>query len=146
MPKSIRTLIKSAPRWKPFPWSRYSADDCPREKPLPVCPAAKCRRAKACVAAHKGLFCQRTHFSRTEGQKRTPMSEVDQYIASLPKPPPSAGQELHTTYLQEIAALRTSEQREKMKLWRAGAFGDQYGPYTTKGTMKQPPPCRYVEE
>ncbi len=146
MPKPIRTQIKSTPRWRPFPWSRFSADDCPREKPLPVCPVAKCRRAKACFSPHKGLFCQRTHFSRAEDHKRTPPSEMDCYIASLPKPPLSAGQELHTAYLQEIAALRASEQREKMKLWRAGAFGNTYGPYTTKGTMKAPPPLIYVEE
>jgi hypothetical protein len=137
---------KTSSRWKPFPWSRFSSDDFPREQPLPLCPSQKCCRAKACLAAHKGLFCQRTHFVRAEGLVRTPKSEMDQYIAKIPAPPPSKDNDLRIAYIAEIAGLRTAEQREKMKLWRAGAFGNVYGPYHSKGIMKLPPPRVYVEE
>jgi hypothetical protein len=146
MPKSIRIRKIVAPRWKPYPWSKFSPDDCPRQKPLPICPVVKCRRAKQCLAPHKGLFCQRTHFSRAEDKLRTPPTEVDRYIDSLQKPPLSAGEDLYAEYLLEIAAVRRADEREKMKLWRAGAFGAAYGPYTTRGVMMPPPSLNYVEE
>ena len=146
MPKPIRILIKSAPRWKCFPWSPFSADDLPRSQPLPVCPAQKCRRAKSCLAAHKGLYCQRTHFSRTEGLARVPKSETDRHIANIPAPPANAAPALRMDHLREISDLRLMEAREKTKLWRAGAFTDTHGPYRAAGVMKVPPPRIYVEE
>jgi hypothetical protein len=146
MPKSTNSKNKLAPRWKPFPWSRFSKQDFPREVPLPVCPALKCRRAKTCIAPHFGLFCQRTHFDRKEGQSRVHRSEMDKHIAGIAMPSASSTPDLHMVFLKEIAALRKADQNERMKLWRAGAFGDRYGPYTTKGVMMQPPPRIYAEE
>jgi hypothetical protein len=146
MSKSPLPPSKSAPRWKPYPWSRFSSDEFPREQALPVCPSQKCRRAKACLAAHKGLFCQRTHFNRAEGLVRSPKSEMDRYIAGIKMPSASSTPDLHMVYIKEISALRLADQREKMKLWRAGAFGDSHGPYHTKGVMKSPPPRIYVED
>jgi hypothetical protein len=146
MPKSIRTLNKSEPRWKPYPWSRFSADEFPRDKPISRCPDTKCVRAKACLAAHKGLFCQRTHFARTEGERRVAKSDMEKYIESLPSPPANAALEARMDHIKEVSDLRAMETREKVKLWRAGAFGKTYGSYRSGGLMKSPPPRHYVEE
>jgi hypothetical protein len=142
---SIRAQTTSAPCWRPFPWSRYSPDDLPRTCPLPVCPAQKCRRAKACLAARKGLYCQRTHFANTEGTARTPQSDMDKYIAAIPRPPDNTELGLRMDYLNEIADLRRMETRENVKLWKAGAFGEACGPYRANGVMKAPPPKVYAE-
>jgi hypothetical protein len=146
MPKSIRTQTNPPTRWKPVPWARFSRDEFPREKPLPVCPSQKCRRAKACLDARKGLYCQRTHFASAEGNLRMPKSEVEKHIASLAPPPMEAGLELRMEFIKEISKLRVAESREKMKLWRAGALEEAYGRYHTRGVMKLPPPKIYVEE
>ena len=146
MPKSIRTRINTPPRWKPYPWARFSTDEFPREKPLLVCPSQKCRRAKACLNAHKGLYCRRTHFASAEGKRRMPKSEVEKHIAGLTSPPLGAGLELRMEFVTEISKLRAAESREKMKLWRAGAFDEAYGRYHTRGVMQLPPPKVYVED
>ncbi len=150
MPKSILIetkfkLAKFKPRWKPYPWSRFSIDEFKREVPLRICPSAKCRRGKTCVDAHQGLYCQRTHFNRAEGTARVPQSDTDKHIASIPSPPASAGTELRLEHLKEIAHLRRMEAREKIKLWKAGGL-KEYGPYRASGFMKPPPPRAYVEE
>jgi hypothetical protein len=146
MPKSIRPRTNTEPRWKPYPWARFSRDEFPRAKPLPVCPSQKCRRAKACLSAHKGLYCRRTHFASAEGKLRMPKSDIETHIASLSPPPLGAGLELRIEFIKEIAKLRAAESREKMKLWRAGAFDEAYGRYHTRGVMKPPPPQVYVED
>ena len=146
MPKPIRTLSKSAPRWKRFPWSPFTTDDLPRSHPLPVCPSQKCRRAKSCLAAHKGLYCQRTHFPGTEGLSRVPKSEIDRHIANIPAPPSNAALASRMDHLKEVSDLRLMEARENVKLWRAGAFTEAHGPYRAAGVMKSPPRRVYVEE
>ncbi len=146
MPKCTSPNINPSPRWRPYPWSPYSTDDLPRTSPLPVCPAQKCRRAKFCLAAHKGLYCQRTHFARAEGLARTPKSEMDRHIAEIPVPPPNAALDVRMDYLKEISDFRVMEAREKVKHWKAGAFAETFGPYRSTGVMKQPPPRIYREE
>jgi hypothetical protein len=145
MPDIIRTLTNSAARWKPFPWSRYSRDEFPRENPLPRCPSAKCRRAKSCVAAHKDLYCQRTHFSTKEGKARVAKSTMEKEIEKLTQPPPHAALQFHMDYMKEVSDLQKMEERERMKLWRAGALPSSFGRYRTTGVMKLPPPKEYVE-
>jgi hypothetical protein len=137
---------KGAPRWRPYPWSRYSKDDQPRTAPLPRCPSAKCRRAKACLDAHKGLYCQRTHFTFDEGMIRTPKSEAEVYIQSRRPPPKGASLDIKLDFIREVRELWNDDNREQMKLWRAGAFGDVYGKYRTGGVLKTPPPRVYEEQ
>ena len=144
--KSLRTQTKSAPRWKPFPWSGFTADDLPREKPLPLCPSMKCRRARVCHDAYQGLYCRRTHFSRSEGKQRMVRTEMEKHIASLPRPPENAPLDLRMEFIKEITDLRRMAEREKIQQWRAGAWKDKYGPYRASGFMKSPPPKTYTEE
>ncbi len=137
---------KITPKWRQYPWSRFSADEFPRENPLPRCPDPKCRRAKACLSAHKGLFCQRTHFTIREGKIRTPKTETGKYIDAITMPPTGAGLDLHMTYIKEISGLRKVEQKQMEKIWRAGGYDKAFGPYTAKGFMRGPPAKHYVEE
>ena len=51
------------------PWAGFTQHDRAREQPLPVCPSPRCRRAKACLAAHDTLYCRRTHFSPAKIKK-----------------------------------------------------------------------------
>ncbi len=146
MPKSIRTQTIKPALWKPFPWSKYSLDDFPRQQPLAVCPSTHCRRARKCLAAHKGVYCQRTHFNRSEGELRTPKSRIEKDIAEIPRPPLGVPNDIRLLYIEEITALRKIDIREKTRLWKAGGYGDTYGRYRASGVMKSPPPKIYIEE
>jgi hypothetical protein len=66
--------------------------------------------------------------------------------ASLPSPPANAALDARMDHIKEVSDLRAMETREKVKLWRAGAFGKTYGSYRSGGLMKSPPPRHYVEE
>jgi hypothetical protein len=137
---------KGAPSWRPYPWSRYAKDEHPRQTPLPRCPSAKCRRAKACLDAHRGLFCQRTHFTHAEGLIRTPQSETAIYIHSLQSPPKGTPSEIRLEFIREMQGLWKDYNTEKMRMWRSGAFVDIYGKYRPGGVLKTPPPRIYEEK
>ena len=56
-----------------------------RAKLLDACPSPRCRRRKACVDAHDGLYCQRTHFSPTQIRQMLRTDPVEKAVAALPK-------------------------------------------------------------
>ena len=147
--KYIRVRINppaAAPR--PYlsqqPWAGFTKHDRPREQPLPECPSKHCRRARACLAAHDNLYCQRTHFSPATIRKLWAESELGRALAALPvaeyddlegrKERIIRGREIRHAHYEKMAAR-----------WKAGEFDQLYGAYKPKGVLLKPPPKAYVE-
>jgi hypothetical protein len=138
-------LPKQRPHVSKEPWLGFTGHDCPRGIPLPVCPSPRCRRAKACVAAHDGLYCQRTHFSPPEQRK---WKRRDPHQRAMDAVPPVAdyGNLLaQIKRLMDITTIRLMQKTEMTERWQAGEFDHLYGPYAPKGVRMNPPPKIYVE-
>jgi|GEM_PF-4114216 len=133
------------PRISLAPWTGFTRHDCPRSTPLPVCPSAHCRRAKACLAAHDNLYCQRTHFSpalKKKWQRRDPLRR------ELDAVPPVIDPHSLTERMEritELAAIQRAHAAKMTARWKAGEFDQLYGPYKPKGVLLKPPPKVYVE-
>ena len=94
----------------PTPWHGFGRGDVKRVQPLDVCPDARCRRAKACIAAQDDLFCQRTHLSDLQRQHL----EAEQRREFDRRFPPIADElpfELHRMRLEAIFAARREKTR-----------------------------------
>ncbi len=114
------------------PWSGFTPAERKRGSPLEICPAFACRRIKACVAAHDGLYCQRTHRLKKPSKK---------------KPGRRKGESLED-YLNRMTILAESKGDHMARirnLWKSGALDHRFGPYAAKGVLKVPPPKVYVE-
>jgi hypothetical protein len=146
MSKKPKSQIRDVPM--PFlskaPWAGFARGCAPRQDPLPRCPNPRCFRGKTCAAAHKGLFCQRTHFSPAEKIKfqRDEQRELDERFPVLPE---GAGGELRTQRLQDILAYRKQQQAKMTARWKAGEFDGLYGKWQARGVLMTPPPRDYIE-
>ena len=78
-----------------------------RQKPLPSCPSLRCRRAKACLAAHDNLYCQRTHFSPAVAEK---WLRRDPRRRELDAVPPVMDPDSLSERMERINELRTLPQ------------------------------------
>jgi hypothetical protein len=150
-PKAISIRMNKLPLPKPRPhvsqepWLGFTPHDCPRGIPLPICPSPRCRRAKACVAAHNTLYCQRTHFSPAE-QKKWERRDPHQCAVDAVPPVADYGNLMaRTKRLIDIASIRLMQKKEMTARWGAGEFDHLYGPYRPKGVLMKPPPKIYVE-
>ena len=149
-PKMIRLRMTKFPLPQPRPhvstqpWTGFTRHDCPRGVALPICPSARCRRAKACVAAHDGLYCRRTHFSAAEQEK---WKRRDPHERAIEAAPPAD----HGTLVERMkrlmthATIRLAQSTEMTARWQAGEFDHLYGPYRRKGVVVKAPPKIYVE-
>ena len=150
-PKAISLRMTKFPLPKPRPhvsrqpWLGFTRHDCPRGIPLPVCPSPRCRRAKACVAAHDSLYCQRTHFSPAEQKKRECRDPHQRAIAAIPLAQADSSIADRLKLLIERSVIRLVQSEEMTERWKAGEFDQLYGPYTPKGVLLKPPPKIYVE-
>ena len=110
-----------------------------------ICPSPACRRAKACLACHDNLYCQRTHFSPPEQakhQRRDPLRlELDSVMPVMD--PTSLSERIER--IAELAAIRRAHTARMTERWRAGEFDGLYGKYVAKGVVLTPPPNVYVE-
>ncbi len=150
-PKAIRIRMTKlpplprGPRLSQTPWAGFTRHDCPRGLDLPACPSRRCGRAKACVAAHDGLYCRRTHFSPAEQQKWEHRDPHLRALAALPddvRPGDLPGQ---AKRLVEIYSIRLQRQMAMTERWQAGEFDHLYGPWRARGALLKPPPKIYVE-
>ena len=133
------------PRVSLEPWAGFTPHDCPRDNPLPSCPSPHCRRAKACLAAHDNLYCQRTHFSPAEQKK---WERRDPHQRELDRVPPVMDPHDLTERMERInqlAEVQRAQAAEMTGRWKAGEFDQLYGPYRAKGVLMKPPPKIYVE-
>jgi hypothetical protein len=134
------------PRLTHAPWAGFTKHDCPRKAPMPICPSPKCRRVKHCVAAHDGLYCQRTHFSPREQKKwrrHNPYESAVAELLAMPEAPTLAGR---LQQLMHVQIVRLEQAIAMTDRWKEGEFDHLYGPYRKKGVVVGPPPLRYVEE
>jgi hypothetical protein len=138
-------LPKQRPHVSKQPWAGFTGHDCPRGIPLPVCPSPRCRRAKACVAAHEGLYCQRTHFSPPEQRKWKRRDPHERAITAIPPAQADSAVSHRLKLLIERAAIRVTQGEAMKARWIAGEFDHLYGPYTHKGVLMKAPPKIYVE-
>jgi hypothetical protein len=117
------------------PWAGYTSHEHKREVPLPCCPSARCKRVKCCVAAHEGLYCQRTHISHAEFRREHPR-----------KPPPhfSDDLEMRREWLIDQIEQRRAAHKQMVERWQAGEFDHLYGKYSARGVVLKPPPQIYV--
>lgn len=113
------------------PWAGFSQHDHPREEVLPTCPSARCQRVKRCVAAHHGLYCQRTHLSHAEFMARQPKPEPLLYTDNL---------ELRRERLIDLLEQRKARHDELVARWKAGEFDAIYGKWSARGVLIKPPP------
>ena len=126
------------------PWAGFTKHDRARGQPLPVCPSRRCRRAKACLAAHDNLYCRRTHFPPARIRKLRADSELGRALAALPV---AAYDDLEGRKERIIHAreIRIAHYEKMAARWKAGEFDRLYGPYRLKGVLLKPPPKAYVE-
>jgi hypothetical protein len=133
------------PRVSLEPWAGFTRHDCPRDNPLPSCPSPHCRRAKACLAAHDSLYCQRTHFSPAEQKK---WNSRDPFQRELDRVPPVIDPDDLAERMERINQLATIQRARAAEMtgrWKAGELDHLYGPYRPKGALLKPPPKVYVE-
>ena len=150
-PKAISVRMNKFPLPKPSPhvskepWTGFTRHDCPRGNALPVCPSPRCRRAKACHAAHDGLYCRRTHFSPSEQRK---WESRDPHQRAMDAVPPVADEKSLAAPLKrcrDIIGIRLAHRDEMTERWQAGEFDHLYGPYRARGVLMEAPPKVYVE-
>ena len=147
-PKRPTPARSSAKTLRPFfsktPWAGFAREQVLRDAALPVCADPRCRRTKLCIAAHENLFCQRTHFSGGEKQKRG-VAAQQAFEKKFPAYPTGTPWELREKRVQAIMAHRKSEQDEMQARWKAGAFDHLYGTWRRGGVLMKPPPKDYVD-
>lgn len=149
--KKIRVRNKRPPSRVPRPrvslepWAGFTRHDCPRDNPLPSCPSPHCRRAKACLAAHDNLYCQRTHFSPVETKKWRRRDPRQRELDAVPPvmDPHDLGERMER--IAQLAAIQRAQAAAMTARWKAGEFDHLYGPYRPKGVLMKPPPKIYVE-
>jgi hypothetical protein len=127
------------------PWAGFTKHDRARDRPLPVCPSKHCRRAKACLAAHDNLYCQRTHFSPAKIRKLWTESALGRALAAIPAAAGPDDLEGRKERIIRGREIRHAHYEKMVARWKAGEFDQLYGPYTSKGVLLKPPPKTYVE-
>jgi hypothetical protein len=140
MPK--KTTRKIIPYLTTTPWLPYTSRERKRDTLLTHCPSARCRRAKACIDAHDGIYCQRSHESVAEARARQ----------GLP-PPPAVRRRYHTLAQIRAKAVETemalaqaeAQSAEMRERWTAGEFDHLYGKFRPGGVLKHPPERQYTE-
>jgi hypothetical protein len=150
-PKAISVRMTKLPLPEPGPhvskepWLGFTRHDCPRGNPLPLCPSLRCRRAKACHAAHDGLYCRRTHFSPSEQRKWESRDPHQRAMDAVPPVTDEKSLAARLRRLCDILVIRLAQRDEMTARWRAGEFDHLYGPYRARGIVMRAPPKAYVE-
>ena len=139
----------AARRERPYlsttPWAGFSKHDRARDEPLTACPSPRCRRARACLAAHDGLYCRRTHFSPAEIAAMQADSELARALAALPEAADADDLSGRLERMTRLAEIRRAHHEEMTARWKAGEFDHLYGKYRPQGVLMKPPPRTYVE-
>jgi hypothetical protein len=117
----------------------------PARQSLPACSSLRCRRVKACLAAHDGLYCRRTHFSPSEQRKWESRDPHQRAMDAVPPVTDKKGLAARLKRLSDILAIRLAHRDEMTARWRAGEFDHLYGPYRARGIVMKAPPKAYVE-
>jgi hypothetical protein len=137
---------KAAPFVSQRPWAGFTAHDNPRDEPLSLCPAARCRRAKQCIAALDNLYCLRTHHSLAELQALRRNSALQRELDAVPEVLDGDDLTARMERIAELAEIRRAHEQEILARWKAGALDDRHGKYRPGGVLLRPPPRRYVDE
>lgn len=126
------------------PWRGFAAGGVAREHELPCCPDARCRRAKECIAAQQGLFCQRTHLSRS-ARVRLAKKQKRDFDRRFPVIDASLPIELQRMRIEAAMADRRAKDEAMTARWKAGVLDHLYGKWRAKGALMMPPEKVYRE-
>ncbi len=129
------------------PWTGFTPRERKRAEPLPRCPSATCRRAKACRNAIDGLYCRRSHITPEELRKTS--RKQDELMLLLPKLPqhPTLKQVQAYRLASDMLLARAEEQSQtRLAQWKAGALDHLHGPYDRRGAWMVPPPRGPVQD
>ncbi len=142
----ISTRNNPPPMLTTEPWWGYDHREAKRDAPLGVCPSHRCRRVKACIAPHHGLYCQRTHLSPSEKKTRDADHPLRREIDRVPV---YADHKYDFRGIAEriakINSIKLDYRQRMTERWKAGEFDHLYGKYRSHGVVLQPPPREYVE-
>ena len=127
------------------PWAGFTAHDMKRTEPLRCCPNARCRRAKACIAALDNLYCQRTHHPLAEQRRRHAQSPLRRELDNVPEVDDGADLAARVERIAALAQIRRAHDADMLGQWKAGALSHLYGPYRPSGVVLNPPSRFYVE-
>jgi hypothetical protein len=145
-PKKQRgRACKSAPFVSRRPWAGFTAHDKPRLEPLPVCPSARCRRAKACISALDNLYCRRTHHSLHEQRTIHRVSPLQRELATVPEVIDGDDLSARMERIAALAEIRRAHEADMLAQWKAGALDTLYGKHCRNGVVMTPPQKAYVE-
>jgi hypothetical protein len=128
------------------PWEGFTPREKKRPTPLPVCPHAGCRRAKACLKAMDDLYCQRTHLNSGEIRKarkaRAAARKTTHRMPAKDSPRRIEALRILTDHMLEEIQAKNAEMTER---WKNGEFDHLYGKYNRQGVMMHPPEKVYVD-
>jgi hypothetical protein len=131
------------PYYSTTPWTGFTPREKKRPQALARCPSLSCRRAKACQAAHDGLYCQRSHLSLREFRTRNPQPAND--LGRLPRNPSKTQMRAKRILSEMLAAEAADKLKDMTDRWKHGDFDELYGKWTKRGTLMTPPPRQYTE-
>lgn len=138
MPAAPAKLSRQ-PRHSSAPWWGFSKHDQPRGEALACCPKARCRRAKACLAAIDGLYCLRTHHDKFEQQWLRRHHPLARQIRDIPKVEDKRDHLAQARRAEAVMELRRAYDAAMLKRWKAGSLDELYGKYNPKGALMKPP-------
>ena len=138
--------VKTRARVSQSPWFGFTKHDWPRDVALSACPSARCMRAKSCINAYDGLYCQRTHHSPAEIKTLQQQSELGQAILAVPPLSKRPDEEERELYVQDMASIKQNYHAAMTARWKAGEFDGLFGAFKARGVMLKPPPKIYVEQ
>jgi len=133
------------------PWAGFTPRERKRAVPLPRCPSAQCRRAKACCMAIDGLYCRRTHITPEEVRtlKRQQGGKGPAHRAdweTLPARPSLEQVEAYRIASDMTLARAEAQAAQRLAQWKAGSLDHLYGRYEARGVWMTAPERRYVED
>jgi hypothetical protein len=127
------------------PWTGFGPQDRKRAQALPVCPSPACARARQCIRATAGHFCQRTHLTPAEiRQTRKPTPKIE--LPTLGSNPTQKKLEAYRIMTDHLVAEIDQQNQRWEKRWRNGELDHLYGPYNPKGVTLVPPERVFVDE
>ena len=138
--------VKTRARVSQSPWFGFTKHDWPRDVALSACPSARCQRAKSCINAYDGLYCQRTHHSPTKIKIMQKQTELGQAILAVPPLSKRADEEERELYMFDITSIKKNYHAAMTARWKAGEFDGLFAPFKAGGVMLKPPPKNYVQQ
>jgi hypothetical protein len=135
------------------PFFPRDAFEHPRDQPLDICPAQRCRQRKRCCSAYLGKYCRRVCLTHKEMQiaLAAKLERLHAQFEAEDRANGVASVEPHDANRGLAELKRALQERETEAFqqvdddWKAGRLDAKFGLYSAKGFYRPPPPLTYVE-